>query len=260
MIENLRIPSNYLVNKARVNKSTLLSPHELKAMLHAAERIRDKTLLVLLYETAARPQEVRNLRWGDVNWDQQEIHLYSKKCKEDRDLPLRESLRHLKRWKEEWVLSDPTDKDYIFPSLIGSRVDRTRPVSVSYINRIIKNLAQKVGIQRRVSTYLLRHTRLTEVRKCGLQGLEFNQFAGHHPASRQESVYVHLDNDDMKQSVLEKVYKIREEENATRSYEQRIASLETQLKEVLRYLRKSKETLACAQESVAKLDVSGQST
>ena len=101
MIEALQIPSNYLVNRSRVNKSTLLTGNELKLMLHRAERLRDKTLLILLYETAARPQEVRDLKWSDISWEQQEVHLYSKKTTEDRDLPLSESLKHLKRWKEE---------------------------------------------------------------------------------------------------------------------------------------------------------------
>ncbi|MCZ6653642.1 MAG: hypothetical protein O7D91_11525 [Planctomycetota bacterium] len=46
-----------VVNKKRINKSTLLKPHEIQLMLHRAEKLRDKVLLVLLYDTAARPQE-----------------------------------------------------------------------------------------------------------------------------------------------------------------------------------------------------------
>jgi integrase len=101
MIEPLKIPSNYLVNKQRVNKSVLFKPNELQLMLHKAEKLRDKALLVLLYETGARPQEVRDLRWRDINWEENEVHLYSKKTKEDRDLPLNEAMKHLRRWKAE---------------------------------------------------------------------------------------------------------------------------------------------------------------
>ena len=36
-------------------------------------RLRDKALLILLYETAARPQEIRDLRWGDINWQAEEV-------------------------------------------------------------------------------------------------------------------------------------------------------------------------------------------
>jgi len=97
-------------------------------MLHRAERLRDNVLLVLLHETAARPQEVRELRWRDINWDEKEVHLYSRKTKEDRDLPLNESMKHLQRWKAEWVYLDPWDEDFIFPSIVGSRHDRMKPI------------------------------------------------------------------------------------------------------------------------------------
>jgi integrase len=253
MIEALRIPANYLVNNEKINKAVLLTPKELQLMLHRAEKLRDKALLILLYETGARPQEIRDLRWRDVNWEAKEVHLYSKKTKGDRDLPLKESLKHLRRWKSEWVYPDPRDQDYIFPSLVGSRPDRTKPVSVTYINRIIKGLARKAEITRPINTYLLRHTRLTEIRKLGIQGVEFNQFAGHRPGSRQESVYVHLDNDDMKRSILEKVYKLGEEEQQTKNHEERVERLERQLRRVLTYLKQSEDVLQVTDGELATM-------
>jgi len=259
MLEKLQIPSTYMVNNEKVNKSTLFTPSELQLMLHQAEKLRDKALLILLYETAGRPQEIRDLKWRDVNWEEREVHLYSKKTKGDRDLPLNEAIKQLKRWKREWVYPDPEDEDYIFPSIVGSRPDRTRPISVSYINRIIKRLARRVGITRSINTYLLRHTRLTEIRKLGIQGVEFNKFAGHRPGSKQETVYVHLDNEDMKRSVIEKVYKIQEEGDATREYEERIARLESQLQEVIVYLKQSRSTMAQAGQQLECVDGRGKS-
>ena len=117
----------------------------------------------------------------------------------------------------------------------------------------MKSLARKAGITRPVNTYLLRHTRLTEIRKLGIQGVEFNKFAGHKPGSKQEAVYVHLDNEDMKQSVIEKVYKIVDEEVRTRKYEERIRQLEAQLKEVLAYLKNSRQVMIAAEESMTNL-------
>jgi hypothetical protein len=214
-------------------------------MMHSAERIRDKALLVLLYETAARPQEVRDLKWGDVKWIGSEVHLYSKKTRKSRSIPIVEALKHLARWKQEWVYPHPRDEDYIFPSIVGSRYDRSRPVSVSYINRIIKATAVRAGIDRNVYTYLLRHTRLTEIRKKGIQGIEFNMFAGHAPGStKREVVYVHLDDSDMKKSILEKVYTTCPlTPEREREYQTRISALEQQLKELLANVRESREML-----------------
>ena len=247
LLEVLKIRKNYLVNNRKINKSTLITPEELQIMLHRTDKIRDKALLILLYETAARPQEVRDLRWCHVNWNASEVHLYSKKTQRDRDLPVKESLKHLKRWHDEWVYIDPKDDDYIFPSRVGSRPKRDKPVSVAYINRIIKAAARKAGITRDVNTYLLRHTRLTELSKKGIKGTMHNLFSGHVKGSIQESVYVHLDNDDMKQEVLDKVYCIDEPTPEEKNrYEERIEYLEEQIKIVLTYLAESKRAVTLA--------------
>ena len=241
MIEPLKIPSGYLVNKERVNKSMLITKREIQLMLHRAERLRDKALIMVLYETAGRPQEVRELKWGDIDWDEGEVHLYSKKTKDDRDIPLLETLKHLARWKAEWVCPDPLDDDYIFPSIIGSRHNRSKPISVSYINRIIKSAARNAGIQRNVYPYLLRHTRLTEIRKLGVQGIEFNKFAGHKPGSKHENVYLHLDNADMKRTIIEKVYKVEDAKMTDRDeYEARLERLERQFQAVMLFLQNSR--------------------
>ncbi len=119
-----------------------------------------------------------------------------------------------------------------------------KPISVSYINRIIKSIAKKANIQRDVYQYLLMHTRLTEIRKRGVQGIEFNTFAGHKAGSKRENVYVHIDNEDMKRTFLEKVYQVKELQATDREkYEARIQRLEQQLQAVVKYLRKSRTVM-----------------
>ncbi len=96
----------------------------------------------------------------------------------------------------------------------------------------------------------LRHARLPEIRKAGVQGIEFRKFAGHAPSSMQEQVYVHLDNEDMKQSLLEKVYKIKDEEAPVKPYEERIELLEETLGVVLKHL----EDLRGSAKQIVSLD------
>ena len=206
MLELLKSSRNALFNPKRVNKATLFTREELDVMLHAVERIRDKALLILLIETAARPQEIRDLKWGDINWRELEVHLYSSKTGKDRDLPINHSVEHLKLWYENWVYPDPKAEDFIFPAMARAHQPRRKSISTSYINRIVKTLAKKAGITRRVNTYLLRHSRLTEIYTLGVKGIEHNKFAGHVPGSKHQNVYVHLDNKDMKRTVMEKVY------------------------------------------------------
>ncbi len=206
MIECLKNPIGPLVNPTKINKSVLFKPQEAKQMLHLAERLRDKALFAILAETAARPQEIRDLCWGDINWDDKEVHLYSTKTTHDRDLPIYNSIKYLKMWHEQWAYPDPQYDDYIFPAMARANQPRKKPISTAYINRIIQRLAVRVGIKRKVNTYLLRHSRLTELYKLGVKGIEHNKFAGHAPGSKHQNVYVHLDNNDLKKALVENVY------------------------------------------------------
>ncbi len=246
----LKIRKNYLVNKKRINKGALFTPEERQQMLRRAEKMRDKALLVLMYETAGRPQEIRDLRWRHINWKEQEAQLFSKKTQRDRALPIIEAMKYLKQWREGWVFVDPQDEDFVFPARIGSSPRRDKPLSVAYINRIIKSLAKKAGISREVNAYLLRHTRLTELSKKGVRGKIHNLFADHIDGSAQEGVYTHLNNDDMKQEVLEKAYGISKLIQSQETHqEERIQRLESKLSEVLEYLKDSKRVMALAMRS-----------
>ena len=206
MIEDLQNPKGPLVNPKKINKSVLLTAEEKQRMLRAAPRIRDKALFMLLAETGARPQEIRDAKWSSVNWEAKEIHLYSSKTGGDRDLPIYDAFPYLEMWYKEWAYADPAGEDYIFPPLRQSSQPRDKPVTTEYINRLIKKLAKEAGIKRRIHSYLLRHTRLTELYVLGIKGIEHNKFAGHTPGSKHQNVYVHLDNNDLKNALNNKVY------------------------------------------------------
>ena len=231
MLEFLPV-GEYRVNSKRLNKHVLFTEDEISRMLHRAERQRDKALLSVLYETAARPQEIRDLKWADVNWELQEVRLYCTKTKKDRSLPVRDALEELQRWHEAWVLPEPEPADAVFPASYGPKIDRRQGISVTYINRVVKRLARLAGISRDVTTYLLRHTRLTQLRnskKNKVDGLHWKLFAGHSPSSKMEERYVHLDNDDMKRAVIACAYSEETSDESDRpNAEKRFAELENQ--------------------------------
>jgi integrase/recombinase XerD len=244
LLELLKIRKNYLVNKKRINKSVLIKQHEYELMVRRAESVRDKALLVLIYETAARPEEVQKLRWGHVNWAESEVHLYSRKKEDDRDLPVKDALTHLRRWYDEWVFLDPKDDDFVFPSRKGGSPQRGKPLSVEYINRVVKRTAKLAGVTREVNTYLFRHTRLTEIRKKGVVGKMHNRFAGHADGSKQELVYDHMDNDDMKREIVDKIYEadaLGRQPSSQYDQDKRLVLLEEQLKRLLVTVKKSTE-------------------
>lgn len=265
MLEPLRIPSTHLYNKKKINKPALFTLDEIRRMLRRADRVRDKALLLVLYEAGARPEEATNLRWKDVNWDAKEVHLYSHKKEDDRTVPVFEAVDLLQEWHDEWVFDDPQPNDFVFPSLVGSRPLRDKPISVTYVNRLLKRIACSAGIKRDVWTNLFRHTRLTDLKLLGVEGLVHNKFAGHKPGSKQGLVYVHLDDEDMKKIVRSKVSQQRIVASTQRqryddrinALEQRNGQLEAGLQQVVEHLRQTTAELIQIKE---KLTIVSQST
>ena len=111
-------------------------------------------------------------------------------------------------------------------------------MSVTYVNRVVKGTAEKAGIERNVWTYLIRHTFLTELEIRGVTGIVHNKAAGHKPGSRMQGVYVHLNNDDVKNAIRDKMYKVQElTPDQKTKYDQEIAELKGQLASVMELLK-----------------------
>jgi integrase len=230
LVEGLEV-GDFKPNRKKINKTVLLTADEIKSICHTADTLRDKAIIVLLYESGARPQELLDLKWKDINFDTKEVHLDSSKTERARDLPIEESLIHLKRWRQEWAFSDVRDNDFVFPSRY-----RDKRLTTEYLNTIIKTWANKSGIKKEITAYTFRHSRLTEIYKLGVKGLEHNKFSGHKEGSKQQATYSHLDNEDMKDEVLRKVYHIEEvTEEQKNKYDLEIAELKNTIKDILKF-------------------------
>lgn len=204
MIEGLEV-GNFKANRKKINKTVLLTPEEIGKILRTAETLRDKALIILLYESGARPQELRDLKWKDINFENKEVHLDSSKTERARDLPIEESIIHLKRWRQEFSFPEVIEHDFVFPSRW-----RDKQLSTEQVNNIVKRIVGKSGISKPITSYTFRHSRLTEIYNKGVKGIEHNKFSGHKEGSKQQTVYTHIDNADMKEDVLKKVYNVEE--------------------------------------------------
>lgn len=189
-------------NHKRLNPQTILNEEELEKLIRGAESLKDRAMIILLYESGARPQEFRNLRWKDINLSRKEVLLYSNKTHRSRMNPLNESIVHIKRYKQEYPFPNVKPHYYVFPSAR----DPTKPLNPVSFGTRIKNLSLK-SIGRPIYPYLVRHTRLTELYKQLPQKI-VEKFAGH--SADISTRYAHLDKDDVRQAMLEKIYHIEE--------------------------------------------------
>lgn len=189
----------------KINKSTMPTPEEVESMLRCAERLRDKAYISLSFECAGRPDEIRHLKFKDFNKEFTEVTLFSGKKKEARTLPCKNSTIHIQRWFNEFCYTDVRREDLVFPST----TDRNKLVSPTTTWYMFKKLSKKAGINKNMYGYLLRHSKLNELHKLIPEQIH-KKFAGHSRDSRQTRTYSHIDNEDMMEAVLEKVYNVEE--------------------------------------------------
>ncbi len=196
-------------NEERINDSTLVTKEELSKLLRIEDTIRGKALLFTLYETAARPQEVRLLRWSGVEYLEDKItkiSLYSRKTGHSRAVFVKDATIHLKRWEQEYINSERKLTDYVFPSKKASH----EPMGKSALEVWLRRLSHKAKLGRTIYPYLLRHTRLTEIWDKLGDVIVHRKFAGHSQDSSMTSLYVHLSDKNVKDSILRKVYQVDE--------------------------------------------------
>jgi integrase/recombinase XerD len=202
-LEDIKLGSPTTQDK--INSSTLPTSEEIEILIRSAERLRDKAYLSLSFECACRPDEIVHLKWKDIAEDFTRVTLFSGKKKESRTLPCNNSQLHLKRWYNEFCYPNVRKEDFVFPS----PTSRIKPISVNASWYLIKKLSKKVGIEKNLYGYLMRHARLNQLYKQ-LPEQVHKKFAGHSKDSRMPRVYEHLNNEDMLQVILDKVYNVKE--------------------------------------------------
>lgn len=190
------------VNVEKINANTILQPGELEKLIRGAENLKFKALIILLYESGARPGEVLSAKWKDVDLEKGDIKLISTKNNTARNNPIKESIIHLERYKQEYPYPDVQPNDFIFPS----QKDRKEHFSVNYFSMVFRKLSEKV-LGRHLFPYILRHTRATELQKV-LTPKIYEKFMDH--SIEMASRYSHLNKDDVREQLLEKVYHIEE--------------------------------------------------
>jgi integrase/recombinase XerD len=192
-------------NYQRINENTLVNEAEFEKILRTANTLKQKAILSLLMECALRPQELRMLKWNDVKLDDDvgSVNVFSGKTKKSRTIPIKDSIVHLKRWKQEFEFSDIKADDYIFPN----PRNRSEPLGYNALPTMFRRLSEKAGLKRNIFPYMLRHSRITEINKRLPAHLE-SKFAGH--SIKQSQMYTHLSSDDLRNAMIEKVFKIEE--------------------------------------------------
>lgn len=205
----------------QIDKEDLLTPDEMQLIINAEDSIKYKAILLLLQETACRPEEIlNNLKWKDVNWNRGELKLYSNKTDKTRFIPIKNSLAHLKRYREECFPITPKADEEVFGLSDQALLNR------------LKFLEKKTNLSKHLYPYLWRHSVLTRMIKT-LSPKVYEMYSGHALETGMET-YAHLDTDDLRTELNDKIYKIEE---LTKEEKNEIKELKEQNKQILNRIK-----------------------
>jgi site-specific recombinase XerD len=167
--------------KAEKKLPIVLSQDEVQRMFDVCENLKHKVILALLYSCGLRVSELLNLQWSNIDRSRMIINIIAGKGKKDRQVMLSEALIPLleKYWQQYKT------KNYV---LSGQFTDQ---YSAHSVGQVIKKLAEKAKINKRVYTHLMRHNCFTHMVENGIDINLIQKLAGHNNV-KTTMVYTHI--------------------------------------------------------------------
>ena len=174
----------------------ILSEEALAAMLSAPPNtkfgVRDRTILIILYDTAVRVSELISIRLCDISIDSEYPSIFiTGKGNKERHIQLTDkAVRHLKEYIRVFHHDSPSDA-YLFYTTIKGVTDH---ISVGNVQRIIKKYAASVrasgiDIPESVHCHMFRRTRATNLYQDGVAIELVSTVMGHAKTETTKSYY-----------------------------------------------------------------------
>jgi len=182
----------------------VLSTEEIDAMvaeidLSHPQGERNRSLIELLYGCGLRVSELINLRISDLFFDEGFIRIEGKGSKQ-RLVPIapvtKKYLRiYLKEVRTHQVIQAEAT-DIVFLNRRGRMLTRTM------VFLIVKELAEKAGIKKKVSPHTFRHSFATHLLENGADLSAIQQMLGHESITTTE-IYTHLSTKHLEEALLQ---------------------------------------------------------
>ena len=162
----------------------VLSIDEIQAMFKVCENLKHKVILALLYSCGLRVSELINLKWCHIDRSRMIINIIQAKGNKDRQVMLTPELLPL---LEKYYL-EYKPKEYV---LNGQFPEKELQYTDRSVGSVVKQLAAKAGINKRVYTHLMRHCSFTHMVENGTDINLIKELAG-HTTVKTTSIYLHI--------------------------------------------------------------------
>jgi len=165
--------------------------------LSRPEGVRNKAILETLYSCGLRVSELVNLKISNLHFEQEYIKVAGKGDKE-RLVPIsNRAIEEIKVYIANYrkkIKIDKSNDNFLFLNRRGRRLSRVM------IFTIIKNLAEKIKLEKSISPHTFRHSFASALVKGGADLRAVQEMLGHESILTTE-IYTHLDKEYLKETV-----------------------------------------------------------
>lgn len=149
----------------------VLSKKEIEAMVQSLRNVNHRMMIEVGYSAGLRSSEILSLRWNDIDFHRNTIHIKGAKGKKDRIVMLSPKVkRSLKRL-------DKDKQGLVFKNRKGEKYNpRT-------LQKIVENACRSAGIRKKITPHSLRHSFATHLLEKGTDIRLIKDLLGHADVS-----------------------------------------------------------------------------
>lgn len=183
-----------------IEKKDLLEANEVQSIINSCDNLRDKAIIQALYESMCRASEF--LQWNvgsiEIQEDYAQINVVGKG-----GIKYTAFIVNALPAVRQWLEAHPRKTEPEAPlwcsfnrKTYGNRLTKTA------LNAIVKKLAKRAGIKKRVYNHLFRHSGITAKIKAGYNEPALKLMVGHKAGSNVlAAVYSHLASEDAAEEI-----------------------------------------------------------
>lgn len=168
----------------------VLSVEEMQKLIFAAENLKHKTIICLMYSTGMRVGEVINLKIENIDSSRMIINIIDAKGGKDRQVTLDPTLLKLLRL----YFTQYRPVDYLFNGQSSPQY------SERSIAQFIQKYADLAGLKKRVYPHLIRHNYATHLHEAGADLSIIQKLLG-HSSIKTTQIYSHISNNHISKIV-----------------------------------------------------------
>jgi len=160
---------------------------------------RNRSILETLYSCGLRVSELINLQLSNINFNENYIKVTGKGNKQRLSPISGKALKYLSIYINEVRIHLDIKKgnsDFVFLNNRGAKLSRVM------IFLIIKKLAEKIGLNKKISPHTFRHSFATHLIEGGADLRAVQEMLGHSSITTTE-IYTHLDNDYLRSNIIQ---------------------------------------------------------